>query len=192
MIAPPDEPIDPTADGADESISAADLDARLAAHRRAARLAAFVGRLAVPLAVAVTAGGVAVLFLRLFDRPAEPAWWGLAAASLAACGFAAVRSEKDAPTARDAAAAIDRRLRAGGLLMALADLPAGRRPAAWLARLDPRRDRWADARPFPPVGRFAKAAGGARRLHRFSPPRCRCGLRRSPARRPGAGRRGRS
>ena len=151
------EPVDPTADGADECVTASDIDRRLAAHRRWAAAAAFVGRVAAPLAIAVTVGGVGALLLRLAGRSPEPAAWAAAAGCLAACGYAVVRAARNAPTARDAAAAVDRRLRAGGLLMALADLPADRRPPAWLARLDPRRDRWADARPFPPVGRFLKA-----------------------------------
>ena len=151
----PPELIDPTADGIDECVAAEDLDRRLAAHRRAARAAGFVGRLAAPLAAAVTAAGLLALLLRLIGRDAEPAAWFLLAGTAVACGFAWVKTT--APSTRDIAAELDTHLRAGGLLMALADIPPERRPAAWLARLDPRRDRWADARPFPPVWRFVKA-----------------------------------
>ena len=137
-------------------LTAADLDRRLAAHRRAAAVAGIVRRLAVPLAVAGFAAGGLVLFVRLTDAPAEPAAWGGLSALIAACGFACAPFHR-VPNPGTTAAEIDTALRSGGLLMTLADRPAADRPADWLARLEPRRDRWADARPRVPVGRLLKA-----------------------------------
>ena len=151
----PDPPPPPPAAaplGADE------LDRRILAHRRAAGFARLLSFLAGPLALAILLAGGTALALRLTDRTPAPAAWLLAAGVVAACGVAAARARRGLPNRRDAAAALDTALRSGGLLMTLADRPADRRPAAWLARLEPRRDRWADARPPLPLGRVLKAA----------------------------------
>ena len=137
-------------------LTADELDRRLAAHRRAGLAAGFVRRLAAPLAVAVTAAGAVWLAARLTGGDDAAAWWTLAAGAAVAGGLAAFGTYRGRPPLRSLAARIDTALRAGGLLMTLAELPPRDRPAAWLARLEPRRDRWADARPPVPGWSFLK------------------------------------
>ena len=133
-----------------------DLDRRLAAHRRAAALARFLAHLRGPLAVVLLIGGGVTLAARISEADIVPVLWTLGAGTLLACGYAAFRARRDRPARRDAAAAVDGALRSGGLLMTLADLPPEARPREWLARLEPRRDRWRDARPPLPLGPLAK------------------------------------
>lgn len=138
-------------------LAAGEVDRRLDAHRRAVAFTRFLDRLATPLALALLVAGGVALVLRLRGAEQEIAPWALLCGGGAiACGFAAWGARGQRPNRRDAAAAVDTALRSGGLLMTLADLPAPHRPADWLARLEPRRDRWRDARPPRPWGRLAK------------------------------------
>ena len=135
----------------DRSAVGLDLDARLAAHQRAAALSRFAAHLDGPLAVAVLIAGGAALVLRLNGRDIDPALWTLlAGAALAGC-VAGLRTRGEVPGRREVAATLDGALRSGGLLMTLADLPPQSRPAEWAAKLEPRRDRWRDARPGLPL-----------------------------------------
>ncbi|NNJ24575.1 hypothetical protein [Alienimonas chondri] len=145
----------PTADEAPRAagISAAELDRRLAAHRRGTTFARFFARLPGPLALALLIAGAAALALRLRNGDPEPAVWIAAAGAAIAGLYAGWRAKRDRVAPRDAAATLDTALRSGGLLMTLADLPADARPSDWLARIEPRRDRWRDARPPLPLGR---------------------------------------
>ncbi|QDT17735.1 hypothetical protein [Alienimonas californiensis] len=151
-------PPSPTADarpGA-AALTAADLDRRLAAHRRGVAVVRFLRHLAAPLAAALLIAGGIALALRLRGDEPTPALWALALGTSMTGLIALQRTRRDLPSHRDAAAAVDTALRSGGLLMTLTDRPAAERSPAWLARLEPRRDRWRDARPPLPLGRLAK------------------------------------
>ena len=140
-------------------LTAAEFARRLAAHRRAEGFARFLSACVPALAGALLIAGGTLLALRISGNDPAPALWAFAAGTTFAVGSAVWRGREAAPTPRDAFARLDRALRSGGLLMTLADFPAGGRPAEWLARLEPRRDRWADARPRLPLGRFLKTLG---------------------------------
>ena len=140
-------------------LTAAEFARRLAAHRRAEAFARFLTAFVPASAFVLLIAGAALLTLRMTGGEPEPVFWTSAAGTVLALVVGAWRSRAGAPAPREAFARLDRALRSGGLLMTLADFPAERRPDEWLARLEPRRDRWADARPRLPLGRFGKALG---------------------------------
>ncbi|MEM9701342.1 MAG: hypothetical protein AAF907_02710 [Planctomycetota bacterium] len=146
----------PAADSPPDRLSPAELDRRLATHRRAAWLARFVQASATPAALVVLLAGGTLLACRLAGlSPGIALWTGLAGLT-AAASWAAFRANRGRVGLRETTASVDRSLRCDGLLMTLLDFPAERRPTAWLSRIEARRDRWRDARPSLPVIEFAK------------------------------------